>query len=264
MPPTVVTFASLGVDAKTAPDERKGSTASNFAEKSQFTSSELSVSTLGSRATDPLRLSEFQEDPESLAPAFPQVAWSLVPVSMAIAISRSVREMLLPLRSSDLGLSSSTTGYVVAVSFALDMALVPITGYVMDRYGRKNAGAASLILQGIGFVLLAQSDSLWTLVGAACLLGTGNGFSNGWVQVVGADIAPAGSSATFLGYWSAVMNAGLTMGPLVAGRLSESSGTALASGITGIVAALASLWYVVCAEETLGWEQRQQAERNLL
>ena len=76
------------------------------------------------------------------------------------------------------------------------------------------------------------------------------------MQVVGADIAPQGSSAAFLGYWSAALNFGLCVGPLAAGQLSHVAGNSIAATLTGAFCLLMSGWYGVAAEETLGWEQR--------
>lgn len=234
----------------------------SLSEKSSLGEKSLTESSTSSSQS---RTSEVSEaDLESTKAVFPPVAIGLMPVSMAIAMVRSVREMLLPLIAADLGMSSDTTGYVIAASFAFDMALVPLTGYIMDKYGRKRAGLPSLVLQAAGFVCLAFARSLWSLVGAALLLGAGNGLSNGWVQVVGADIAPAGHSASFLGYWAAVLNLGLTLGPAMAGTLSHYTSNAVSSALIGLVSLLAALWYLAIGEETLGWEKPPAGLRGLI
>ena len=49
----------------------------------------------------------------------------------------------------------------------------------------------------------------------------GNGLSNGWVQTVGADIAPRDTRAEFLGIWNFLHGSGLMVGPLLVGSVSQ-------------------------------------------
>lgn len=64
---------------------------------------------------------------------------------------------------------------MTAISFAVDTALVPLAGYVMDRYGRKYAGVPALVLSALGLVVLALAGTSDACVLAAVALGLGNG-----------------------------------------------------------------------------------------
>ena len=190
-----------------------------------------------------------KDDAEFVFPAQAQV---LLVIVVALMVARSARETLLPLRGADLNIDASMIGYVTAASFTLDTALVPVAGYVMDRYGRKVACVPALVLLALGFVALCVLDGIVGVVVAALLLGFGNGLSNGWIQTVGTDLAPAGFRPQFLGYWSAGLNAGSAAGPLIVGVVAQHSGSTQTSSLVVCVCIAASaLWYAMLGAETL-------------
>jgi MFS family permease len=195
------------------------------------------------------------EASSSVAPTpfvFPREARVLLVVVVALMFARSAREILLPLRGADLQLTPATIGLVAAASFTLDTALVPLAGYLMDAHGRKIACVPSLAIQALGFATLSRSNDLRWLVASSCLLGIGNGLSNGWIQTVGADLAPPGQRPHFLGYWSAGLNAGSAVGPLLVGIVSEHTGTDVtAAVVVSAFVALGGLWYLFFGVETL-------------
>lgn len=117
------------------------------------------------------------------------------PTAVAISLARAARSMILPLCGSDAGLSNAALGVLVAISFAFDTALFPLAGYLMDHHGRKYAGVPSMIGFSISFVVLAFAATpaaVWT---ASILMGVSNGLTSGFLQVLGADLAPEVSQA---------------------------------------------------------------------
>ena len=183
---------------------------------------------------------------------FSEPARVLLPIVVALMVARSARETLLPLRGADLGLDAAMIGYITALSFTLDTALVPVAGYVMDRYGRKIACVPALVLLAIGFGALCVLDGVVGVLVSALALGLGNGLSNGWIQTVGADLAPEGFRPQFLGYWSAGLNAGSAAGPIIVGIVAQHTGsTQTASLVVGLCIAASAAWYGICGTETL-------------
>ena len=121
--------------------------------------------------------------------------------------------------------------------------------------GREGGG-------GVGFGALGVLPGTTGLIAASLPLGLGNGLSNGWIQTVGADLAPAGQKARFLGYWNAALNAGGAVGPILVGLLAQLTGSTLVASLAaGGAVAIGALWYALCGVETL---VREEAEKPLL
>jgi MFS family permease len=195
-------------------------------------------------------------------PIISREAYALLPIVVALNVARSARETLLPLRGDNLDLDAGAIGLITALSFTLDTALVPVAGYLMDAHGRKVACVPALSIQAFGFGALGVLPGTTGLVAASLLLGLGNGLSNGWIQTVGADLAPAGQKARFLGYWNAALNAGGAVGPILVGLLAQLTGSTLVASLAaGGAVAIGALWYALCGVETL---VREEAEKPLL
>lgn len=184
-------------------------------------------------------------------PGFPRSAVRLAPVLVILTFVRAARELLLPLVALQLGASVAEIGGYTAASFAIDTALVPAAGFVMDKYGRRMAGAPSLALSAVGLALLAAASSRTLVLIAALALGLGNGMSNGWVQTVGADLAPVGYRPQFLGMWNLLMGVGTAIGPTAVGLIAQVASLEIASLMAGAISLAGAAWYVWLAEETL-------------
>lgn len=178
------------------------------------------------------------------------------PVPIFLAFVRATRELLLPLKAAQLGATSSRVGTIMAVSFAVDTALVPVAGFAMDRLGRKYAAVPALAISSIGMAAVSFCSSTSQLLAAGVVLGLGNGMSNGWIQTVGADLAPPGARAQFLGMWNLGMGVGTTAGPLVIGAIAQWQDVAVASFAAALVSAAGALWYTLLGVETLAERDR--------
>src|SRR5699024_11970957 len=73
------------------------------------------------------------------------------------------------------------------------------------------------------------TTTLGPVIAVAVLLGLSNGMSSGILMTLGADTAPPGERAHFLGIWRVYQDGGAALGPLVV-----SGGAALASLAAGI------------------------------
>ncbi|WP_251453905.1 MFS transporter [Microbacterium sp. Marseille-Q6648] len=146
----------------------------------------------------------------------------------ALSGLRQARVYLLPLWGVSLGLDAEAIALIVGITGALEFALFYSSGQIMDRWGRLWACLPSMVLMGGAFVGLASTHDLpdataW-FVGAAVVVGIGNGLSSGILMTLGADVAPAGHPAPFLGSWRTLTDAGAAATPL------------LIAGITALIA----------------------------
>lgn len=140
---------------------------------------------------------------------------------MAQAI-RSGRKIVVPLVGATvLGLSVEQVGWIVSIGAAFDVALFPLAGWVMDRYGRKHAIVPSFLLQAVGMVTIPLADGFLGLAAAVALIGIGNGLSSGTMMTVAADLAPSDAIGEFIGVWRLIGDGGSMGGPVVVGALAD-------------------------------------------
>ncbi|MCB0084457.1 MAG: MFS transporter, partial [Caldilineaceae bacterium] len=135
---------------------------------------------------------------------------------------RSGRQIIVPLYGADmLGLDVQTIGWIVSISSFVDMSLFYPAGFIMDRFGRKFAYVPCFLIQGIGMALIPFTAGFSTLLGAAALMGFGNGLGSGTMMTLGADLAPRQSMGEFLGIWRLVGDVGQTGGPIITGSIAD-------------------------------------------
>lgn len=177
-------------------------------------------------------------------------------VLMAQAV-RAGRRVVIPLYGATvLGLDAQQVGFIVSLAALVDLAFFPVSGWLMDRFGRKAAIVPSFALQTLGMLLVPISASFVGLLGAALLIGFGNGIGSGTMMTVGADLAPQGATGEFLGAWRLVGDGGAMGSPVLVGALADGLGLAGATVVvafSGITAALLFAWGV---PETAGPQAR--------
>jgi MFS family permease len=155
--------------------------------------------------------------------------------ALCIGLLRASRQAVLPLWADHIGLDAAAVSVIFGLAAGLDMTLFYPAGSVSDRFGRKVVAIPCLSLLAIGFLLLPLTDSFWTIVPVALLLGFGNGLGSGIVMTLGADFAPRRGRAEFLGVWRLVGDIGTAGGPLLAAGVTAAATLGAASLLTGAV-----------------------------
>ncbi|HRQ11673.1 MAG TPA: hypothetical protein PLG36_11655, partial [Trueperaceae bacterium] len=115
----------------------------------------------------------------------------------------------------------------------------------------------SFVVQALGMALVPLSGGAFGLGAAAVLMGVGNGLSAGTMMTLGADLAPRGAVAAFLGRWRLVGDAGFVAGPLVVGLVAQQLGLGTSALAVAAIGAGAASWFAFGVPETL---KRQPAE----
>ncbi|MGA7148907.1 MAG: MFS transporter, partial [Microbacterium sp.] len=166
----------------------------------------------------------------------------------SLSAVRSARQVVLPLWGVSIGLDAQTIVIVVGVSGALDFALFYASGQVMDRFGRLWAALPAMLLMGAGFLALSFTHdsaqaAMWFALFAA-VLGVGNGLSSGILLTLGADVAPKGDPAPFLGSWRTLTDAGGAVAPLLVSAIAAISTLAVATGAVGLISLLGAAAFV--------------------
>ena len=168
------------------------------------------------------------------------------------SLIRSGRLAIVPLFAAVvLELDIATTGLIIGVSTALDMIMFPLSGYLMDRFGRRYNSIPSFALMAVGMLLLASAHNAEMLWAAALVLGIGNGVGAGLMMTLGADLAPVESKSEFLGIWRFIGNTGNAGGPIVIGAVADVVGLHLAAAAIAGFGIAAVLVLATLVPETL-------------
>jgi len=145
-------------------------------------------------------------------------------------------------------MDASTIALVIGVAGAIDFALFYASGQVMDRFGRLWAALPAMVLMGTGFLALAftheSADAVLWFGMLAAVLGVGNGLSSGILLTLGADVAPQGEPASFLGSWRTLTDAGGAASPLLFSAIAAVSTLSVATGAIGVIGLLGALGFL--------------------
>lgn len=162
--------------------------------------------------------------------------------AMFISIARASRMALVPLWAEAIGLDAAQTSLVFGIAGAVDMLLFYPAGGVMDRYGRMWVAIPSMVVLGVGMMLLPLTGSFGSLTAVAVLLGFGNGIGAGLVMTLGADASPDDGRTLFLGGWRLMSDVGGAGGPGLVSALTLVAPLGAAAVAMGMVALVGAGW----------------------
>ena len=162
--------------------------------------------------------------------------------AMSVAGARAIREAVVPLWAESVGFSPAQTSLVFGVAGALDMALFDPSGWLMDRFGRVAAAVPSMVVLGIGMMLLPLATTLVAVTVVATVLGIGNGLGAGLIMTLGADASPSDGRAQFLGGWRLCADLGRAAGPLALSGLSAVMSLGASAVVLGVGAVVGAGW----------------------
>jgi MFS family permease len=156
-----------------------------------------------------------------------------------IGAMRAGRQVILPLWAVSVGLDDSTAALVIGVAGAIDFALFYTSGQIMDRWGRLASALPCMLGLSVCYFLLAWSDHLDARVGwfvaVAMAMSLANGVGSGILMTLGADLAPRGAPAPFLGAWRFTGDLGSAAAPLLISGVTAVASIAIASGVMGVL-----------------------------
>ena len=171
-------------------------------------------------------------------------------VPMLTMAVREGRYVVVPLIGDELGLSVAEVGALVAIGTFADLALFPVAGFVMDRFGRLAAMIPSFSLIAIGLIVLALAESTPTAIGAGVIMGVGNGLSSGSMLTLGSDLAPRRDPAPFLAAIAVIQDVGKIIGPLVVGFVGAALGLSASAFVLAVLMLIVILWLLTAVGET--------------
>ncbi|KTR50785.1 MFS transporter [Curtobacterium oceanosedimentum] len=156
-----------------------------------------------------------------------------------IGALRAGRQVILPLWAVSVGLDDASAALVIGIAGAVDFALFYTSGQIMDRWGRLASALPCMLGLAVSYFLLAWSGHLDARVGWFVAIAIGmslaNGVGSGILMTLGADLAPRGNPAPFLGAWRFTGDFGSAAAPLLISGVTAVASLALASGVMGVL-----------------------------
>ena len=161
---------------------------------------------------------------------------------LVISAARATRQSIVPLWAESIGIDAATTSVIFGISAGVDMLLFYPGGAIMDRFGRAYVAVPSMIVLGLGFLLLPLTSAPTSVGLVAALMGLGNGISSGVVLTLGADASPSHDRAQFLAGWRLCSDLGNAAGPLIVSAVSALATLAAAAVTMGLLTWAGSSW----------------------
>jgi MFS family permease len=119
---------------------------------------------------------------------------------------------LLPYYATDFGAGAATVGLLISAFSVAQLAVAPLWGRLSDRYGRRPAILAGLLITAAAYLLFGFARSVPALLLTRVVQGIGGG-TIGVVQAYVADVAPPDQRTKSLGWLSAITSLGAVAGP---------------------------------------------------
>ena len=194
---------------------------------------------------------------------------------LVLNMLRQARDFLFALAAMNAGFNQGEIGLLVSSMYTMDFLSFPLSGILMDRFGRKYALTSSLLCLSLGCVLLSVTSGYKALIFlVAFVAGSGSGIGAGIAMCMGADLSNVallkhkrrrlrdeGGSCegplsdkfvmtVFLGIFRATQDLGQFFGPSLVGTLSQVVSLRFSGLLCGGAGVLAAGFTVLCVEET--------------
>lgn len=136
-----------------------------------------------------------------------------------ILLDITIVNIALPSIQRELHASSGELEWVIS-AYALSLAvLIPLSGSLGDRFGRKRFFAAGMVVFALGSVACALSASALELIAARALQGVGGAIMSALALSILSETYSGKARAGAIGIWATVAGLGFGLGPVVGGLL---------------------------------------------
>ncbi len=136
-------------------------------------------------------------------------------------LDSTIANVSLPIIAGNLGVSASQGTWVVTSFAVANGVAVPLTGWLMGRFGVVRTFVASVVLFTIASLLCGLAWSLSSLIFFRILQGAVSGPMIPGSQTLLLAIFPANRRSTALGVWSMTTLIGPIVGPILGGYISD-------------------------------------------
>jgi EmrB/QacA subfamily drug resistance transporter len=176
--------------------------------------------------------------------------WILTVLCMSLVIvfvGNASLNVTLPTLSRVLDASESQLQWVVAVYSLVFAGLLFTTGAIGDRYGRKGALQAGLLIFLVGTVLGALSSAMWQLIASRAVMGVGAAFIMPSTLSILVNVFNEQERVRAIAIWASLTGAAGIIGPVASGFLIGHFwyGSVFLINIPIVVTAFVAGWFIV-------------------
>ncbi len=131
---------------------------------------------------------------------------------------------LVPHLNSELGLSLTSAGLIVAVLTSFQLIAQVLGGFLGDRFNKGLICVLCMFGHAIGLLLLAYASNVWMVLAATAFHGLAWGVRGPLMVALRADYFGPSSFGTIMGFSSLIVMLGMSFGPIYAGYLADTHG----------------------------------------
>jgi MFS family permease len=177
-------------------------------------------------------------------------------VVMAIFLTRTAgKQTLMPLYAAEnLNMSPGVLGAVFTGMALINVVLLAPAAVIADRYGRKWSIVPSSLVVAVSMFMLASAGGYPMFLAGALVHALGASLSGPAPAAYTADIAPANLRGLAMGMFRTSGDVGFMLGPPLLGALADATSFGWGLAANGVIMAVACLWFLVIARETVGRE----------
>ena len=174
------------------------------------------------------RTAEFGSAASSVKPIDSHARFIIVGVivvgSFIALLNQTVMSPALPALMRDFNITTGTVQWVTSVYMLVSGIMVPISGYLIDKFSTRKLFAGALATFMVGTLLCAVAPNFVLLLIGRVLQSAGSGVLLPLVAVVPMLVYPPDKRGTAMGMAGIVMAAGPAIGPVVGGLVIDSFG----------------------------------------
>ncbi len=188
---------------------------------------------------------------------------SLVLVSLVVALSLLGDQLLyavLPVMHEAMGIPVTAVGLILSANRLVRLVTNSLSGYVIDRFGRRWPFIGALLLGGLTTIAYGALNGLWIFLIARLLWGTAWSFLRIEGLSTALDVATANTRGRMMGIFQSISRLGGATAMLAGGFLTDTIGFRTTFILFGVVTCLAAIIaYVEMASRGRGGVARSVA-----
>ncbi|MGE0540594.1 MAG: DHA2 family efflux MFS transporter permease subunit [Dehalococcoidia bacterium] len=150
--------------------------------------------------------------------------WTLAVLSVSLVIiglDNTILNIALPTLQREFNASASSLQWMVDAYILVFAGLLLTMGATGDRYGRRLALQAGLVIFGLASLFAAYAQSAEQLIAARAVMGIGGALIMPSTLSVIVDVFPREERGKAIGIWAGMAAVGIAVGPVLGGWLLE-------------------------------------------
>ena len=140
---------------------------------------------------------------------------------LIIGLDNTVLNVAIPTLQREFNATATTLQWMIDAYILVFAGLLLTMGSLGDRFGRKRALQAGIVVFGLSSMLAAFADSSAQLIAARALMGIGGALIMPSTLSIITNVFPREERGKAIGIWAAVAGMGIGLGPLLGGYLLE-------------------------------------------